>query len=343
MRKNVAAISSLLVILLTAAVSSAQTDAVPPVPNNPAVSVSTADKSVYPLGVGDELEIKVLGEPQFDGLYTINGDGRFQLPFVEEPIMAACRTDRELRVEMTKLLKRYLRDPQVNVRVTARNSRPPVTIYGEVRAPQQFDMRRQVSLLELISYAGGVNPDSSSGVVQVLHTRPPTCGEITTASSEAGDFADNLTTQQLEAYKLSDLRDGKKNVVVRPGDVIEVVKSLPVYMVGEVRAPQGLYIPDRGLTLTDAVAKVGGVNEQAKKKDVHIYRKKPTGEPEMISANLDLIKKGQQKDILLQPYDVVEVDKAKDSFAVAALKIAAGTGRQAVSTLGTGGVTRILY
>ena len=47
-------------------------------------------------------------------------------------------------------------------------------------------------------------------------------------------------------------------------------------------------------------------------KDIKIYRLKPNSKDrEIIAANYDLIRKQQQKDIMLQPYDIVEVDKAR--------------------------------
>ena len=69
------------------------------------------------------------------------------------------------------------------------------------------------------------------------------------------------------------------------------------------------------MTLTDAIYRSGGLTREAKKKDVKIYRIK-TGSPdrEILTANLEQIKKQQQKDIALHPYDVIEVEKAPKSI-----------------------------
>ncbi|MCV4819995.1 hypothetical protein OFM15_28370, partial [Escherichia coli] len=72
------------------------------------------------------------------------------------------------------MLARYLKNPQLSLRVTKRNSRPPVSIYGEVRQQQQVELTRRAYLLELISFAGGVT-EKSGGVVQVFRPRPPLC------------------------------------------------------------------------------------------------------------------------------------------------------------------------
>jgi protein involved in polysaccharide export with SLBB domain len=123
-----------------------------------------------------------------------------------------------------------------------------------------------------------------------------------------------------KVYKLSELSSGKNeaNPIIRPGDVVTVQKAPPVFVVGEVRnppPPDALTIPESGLMLTDAIQRSGGLTREAKKKDVKIYRIK-SGSPqrEIISANLDQIKKLKQEDIALQPYDVIEVEKAPKSI-----------------------------
>src|SRR5688572_23018461 len=141
---------------------------------NPAVLVET--QKGYMLGPGDEITAKVLGEAQFDFTATIDADGRIEIPFVEKRLEAKCKTESELRNEITELLKKYLKSPQVSVRVTGRNSRPPVSIYGEVRSQGKFDLTRRVYLLELIAYSGG-ETEKSGGMIQIFRPRPPVCNE----------------------------------------------------------------------------------------------------------------------------------------------------------------------
>jgi hypothetical protein len=59
------------------------------------VSPSDTQKG-YLVGPGDELTGKVLGEPQFDFVATVDVDGRIEVPFVEKPIMAKCKSERDL-------------------------------------------------------------------------------------------------------------------------------------------------------------------------------------------------------------------------------------------------------
>ncbi|HUR99697.1 MAG TPA: polysaccharide biosynthesis/export family protein [Pyrinomonadaceae bacterium] len=266
----------------------------------------------YLIGPGDEVTVKVLGESQFDFVSTVDENGKIEVPFVEAPIGAKCLSERDLRTEITKLLAKYLKTPQLNLHVD-RKSRPPVSVYGEVRQQQQFSLTRRAYLLELLTVAGGES-DKSGGMITVFRTRPPMCGEAALA-------ADWKSTDGLggpsKTFSVASLKQGVEgsNPEIFPGDVILVHKAAPIYITGEVVRPGELNIPEGGLLLTQAVAMANGITREAKTKNVTIRRRKSgSPEPELIAVNYDQIKKGQQKDILLEPFDIIVVDKAKKSI-----------------------------
>ena len=298
----------------------------------------------YMVGPGDEITGKVLGEPQFDFVATVDEDGKIEVPFFDKPVVAKCRSERELRADISALLAKYLRNPQISVRVTERKSRPPATIYGEVNKPQEITLMRKATLVEILAISGGVK-DEAGGMIQVFRTRAPLCSDGRDDSDwkvTGGDATDVPSRM----YSLASVRLGKEeaNPVIYPGDVIVVQKASPVYVTGEVVAPQGIYLKEGGMTLTEAIAKIGGVRREAKTKDIKIYRLKPNSKDrEVIAANYDLIKKGQQKDLMLEPYDIIEVDKAKKSIGQTILEVVTGAARTGLSSM-TGGLgSSILY
>jgi protein involved in polysaccharide export with SLBB domain len=72
-------------------------------------------------------------------------------------------------------------------------------------------------------------------------------------------------------------------------------------------SPQGVYLRPQ-MTITRAIAMVGGVKKEAKQNDIRIYRQKPGApKPEEIHVDLAAIKKRKAEDVLLQPYDIIEV------------------------------------
>jgi len=270
----------------------------------------------YLIGPGDEITGKVLGEPQFDFVSTVDENGKIEVPFFDTPIVAKCLSERDLRAEVTRLLSKYLKGPQLSLRVTDRKSRPPVSIYGEVRQQQQFILTRRAYLLELLTVAGGES-DKSGGMITVFRTRPPMCGEAS-PSEDWKVASDGGLGAPSKTYSVANLKQGVEgsNPEILPGDVILVHKAAPVYITREVVRPGELNIPEEGLLLTQAVAMSNGITREAKSKNITIRRRKGNSpEPELIAVNYDQIRKGQQKDILLQPFDIVVVDKAKKSIS----------------------------
>ena len=269
----------------------------------------------YLIGPGDQVTGKVLGEPQFDFVSTVDENGKIEVPFFDDPVMAMCMSERQLRTEVTKLLAKYLKKPELSLQITDRKSRPPVSIYGEVRSQQQFLLTRRAYLLELLTVAGGLT-EKSGGTVTVFRTRPPMCG--TPEQAEAWKKVDGSGLgAPSKDFSLTSLRQGDEasNPEILPGDVILVHKAAPVYITGEVVRPGEISIPEEGLLLTQAVAMSNGITREARTKNITIRRRKSNSpEPELIAVNYDQIRKGQQKDVLLQPFDIIVVDKAKKNI-----------------------------
>ncbi len=306
-------------------------------------SLTNEQKDGYLVGPGDEVEGRVQGEPDFNFRVTVDENGKFQVPFVDQGVMAKCLTEKQLKENVTEILKKYLKNPLVSVNVVKRN-RPLVTVSGEVRSPQQFDLRRKATLLELISYSGG-QTKAASGTVQVFRPTPPMCSD---GNQDADWKSDPNQSADIPSriYTLSNLKSGDEqaNPLIYPGDLIVVKTAPPVYVIGQVNALREISIGEKGLSLMEAITQAGGVNQQAKTKDVVIQRLKDNSKDrELISVNYDLIKKGKQQDVILQPEDIVIVDKAKKSVGQTVLEIATGAARTTVSSFSGGIAPRVLY
>ncbi len=292
----------------------------------------------YLLGPGDVISIKVLGEPDFSvDKAIIDEDGRIQIPYADEGLMTKCKTEKDIRAEVTKIYSKMLRNPQVTVQINERKSRPPATIYGEIRTPQRVELTRQVRLLELLGFSGGVIEDKSSGMVQVTRTQPPMCSDEKTRE-EWNKETDSGLNAPSTLYSLASIKQARNesNPIIYPGDIIVVMKAPPVYVIGEVNVIREILISENGLSLTEAIAQAGGFNREAQKKDIIIQRVKPNSrERESIAVNYDLIKKGQQKDIMLQADDIVIVNKTKKSVGATILDIVTGGAKNALNILPT--------
>ncbi len=311
--------------------------------STPGDSVS-AEVRNYMVVPGDKIEGKVLGEEQFSFLAYVDENGNFSVPFDEEPIAAKCRTEMELRAEVTRRIAKYVRNPMVSVYVSERRKPMPVTVSGEVMTPGGVELRRQATLLELIAFSGGVK-EEAGGFVRVIRPQPPTCA-APEENAEWLEESENGTEIPSRMYSLSGIQKGvnDSNPIILPGDIIVVEKASPVYINGEITNSSGVYIKEGGLSLTQAIAMAGGVREKAKIKDVKIYRKiEGSRERETITANLKLIKEQVEKDIMLEPYDIIDVATKKKSIGQIILEAAIGGAQSGAISLATGGANRVLY
>ena len=301
------------------------------------------DRGVYLLGPNDVLELRVLGEPQLDGMFDVEDDGTIRLPFIDEPVQASCREVNDVRKEVTKSLGKFLKQPRVFLRVKEQKSRKPATVYGAVRTPMNYDMRRRARLLELLSNSGGVT-EQHNGTIQVWHTEPPLCDEAqTVAPVQPVATGEDPLGRPFEVYRVSDLRAGKPeaNPYIRHGDLVYVAEAAPIYIVGNVVQPTGLYLKE-GMTLTRALATVGGVRD-ANESKVKIYRLNlSTMKQEEKIVDFKAIKANKQPDEQLQPYDIIEVPK-KGFNAKSVMDIALGVARNTSQSVGAGLGTRIIY
>lgn len=286
-----------------------QTQAPPSLPATGPSSVDTQGIKNYLLGPGDVLDIRFFGQSDLNTLAEVDSDGNISsLPFLDAPIPAKCRTEKQVQKDIAQAYTKYIKGPQISVRITERKSRQPAAVWGAVRQPTRLQMLRRVRLNEVVAASGGFT-ERAAGTIQILHTEPLMCpapGEEAEAAPIDG------TKVPLELVKIEDLKAGRAeaNPFIRPGDYIIVTEADPVYITGSVIAPQGVFMRDR-LTLSTALAMVGGVRKEAKVAEVRIYRLKPgSADRETLKIDFAAIKKNQKPDFLLQAFDVIEVPEA---------------------------------
>ncbi len=317
-------------------------------PQTPSESPSVDNQGIrnYLLGPGDVLDVRVFAQPELNAIVEVDSDGNISsLPFLDIPIPAKCRNEKEIQKDIAKAYGKYLKNPQISVRVSQRNSRQPATVFGAVRQPTRIQMQRKVRLNEFMAASGGFT-ERAAGTIQILHTEPLMCPG---PGEEAEALPIDGTKIPLRIVRIADLRSGKleANPVIRPGDYILVTEAEPVYITGSVVSPQGVYMRDQ-LTLGRALAMVGGAKKEAKTTDVRIYRQKPgMSEQETIHVDYAAIKKNLKPDILLEPYDVIEVPEAgmfsSSRIGQTLLGAVSGALNTAMSSTGQILPTRVIY
>ena len=118
---------------------------------------NTEERKVDPLsfiGAGDKINIQVFNEKELSGVYQVSPDGYIMFPFIGE-IKVDGLDNFSLAVKIASKLKEgYLKEPNVTVVVEEFVSKR-VFVLGQVKKAGSFPIRRQMSVIEAISLAGG--------------------------------------------------------------------------------------------------------------------------------------------------------------------------------------------
>ena len=253
----------------------------------------------YRIGFQDTLEIQVFRHPELSQIVSVSPDGTILMPRIDKPIIAVCKTERELRETIGALYKNYLRNPFVNVRAIEQRSQP-FAVIGAVEKPGSFYLNRKIRLLELLAFAGGPDVEKAGAKIQVARVG-------NTAGCAEADGADDKIV--FFKYKMNDVMSGNENPWMEPGDIVSVLVAEEAYVTGNVIEPAAVSLREP-MTLTQAIAKAGGIAPEAKTSKITIQRQGANGvaKTEMVYDLKDIYAK-KVDDPILQGNDIVNVPK----------------------------------
>ncbi len=266
---------------------------------------------------GDLINVDIVGSTEYDWRGTITNEGFLDgLEFIDKEIYALCQNETKVSAEIAKSYGKFLNDPQVIVTILDRSNRPHSTLFGAVRLPQRFKIKREVYLNELLVLAGGFT-EKASGDIQILRQPEASCkakierelkiAEQKKIQGESFVKINQDTGTNFINIKISDLLSGNRdaNLQVLYGDVISVFAAQPIYVTGGVARPSKISVSD-DINVTRAIASAGGLTNRADKKNITIFRR-VDGVTKVIKVDLDAIATKKIKDIPLKPYDIVDI------------------------------------
>lgn len=268
---------------------------------------------------GDLIEIDLVGSVEYDWRGSLSPEGFLEaLSNLERSFYGLCREVDQVAREIELEYAKTLRDPRVVVRILDRSKRPEAYIYGAVKLPQRFAIKRPIRLSELIILSGGLT-DRTSGEIQIFRSPGASCAPVLEKENKVPAGADSNKEERLSiltvgdngsnfiTIQISDLLKGDKrsNPWILSGDVITVREAEPVYVVGGVANPKTVSWR-QGITLTRALATAGSLTDEAVAAEITIFRRE-AGQTEILRADLEKIKSGRAEDVSLKPFDIVDV------------------------------------
>jgi polysaccharide export outer membrane protein len=214
----------------------------------------------YTLGPQDQLRITVFDEPELTNLYRVDSDGYVAFPLINR-IEASGLTVTEFALRLrTRLAAGFLNNPQVRVDIEAYKSQF-IFVGGEVRAPARIPLSGSMTLPEALAQAGSTLQTAANEVVVTHAKKPNPDGSL--PEKDAGSVR----------VSLNDLQLGKagQDIFLQDGDTVFVPKAQRFYISGQVRNG-GTYIIEPGMTVAQALALAGGLNDRGSDRRIEATR-----------------------------------------------------------------------
>jgi polysaccharide export outer membrane protein len=303
--------------------------------NNPSSNVWIVSQEDYYVGPSDVLDIKIEDAPELSQAYTVSVAGFIEMQVVGK-LQAVNKTPEQIAVSIREgLIKAdYLKRPRVSINVAEYNSRT-FFIHGSVRTAGAFKIRGKVTILDLIVLAGGMAETHGPNAYITRRKRPagtiagnqlsPTPAQgangettaqnvsATTATPVTGDVPADEQEYEMITANINGLERGRfnQNIVLQPGDVVNIPALNVFFIGGEVNAP-GQFPLKEGTSLRQAITLAQGTTFKAAKKRAVIFRgSAEDGKQLEIPVDVDAVMSGKKPDILLQADDLVVIPSSR--------------------------------
>ena len=243
---------------------------------------------------------------------VVRQEGKISYLFGDD-IAVAGHTANEVREILTDQLKKYIRNPRIEVIVKEYKSKTAL-LFGQINilqtgtsGPGKYPLTGKTTILDLIVSAGGPITGKDSSALGI------SSGNADMRNVEIVRKGKKYTVNLYNAMFRADI---SQNIIIDDGDIV-TVPELPffgerIYVFGEVNR-QGIFRLKDAADLLAAIANAGSPTLIAVKSDIKIIReyKERGGKPIILSANLDqILKQGDlSQNIKLKDGDVVYVPR----------------------------------
>lgn len=154
---------------------------------------------------GDKISVRVYGEEELDGEFQIQGDGSIDFPLIGSVSATGLSQNALARVLEDRLGDGFLKSPQVTV-VVLQRANLEVSVLGAVQSPGRLAYVENLTLVQAISTAGGLNPLAAPKRVKL------------TREGKTGPKTVIISLKAITEGRREDIR-------LRPGDIIFVPES----------------------------------------------------------------------------------------------------------------------
>jgi len=148
----------------------------------------------YLIGPEDALEISVWRDETLKSAALVRPDGGVSFPLAGDFIVAG-KTAEQVRDELTTRLSKFVPEPVVTVSVV-RVSSYRIYVLGRVNKPGDFQVGRNIDVLQALTLAGGMTPFASEDGIRIIRKIDGRSTSIPFQYSrirKGGDLSQNIT------------------------------------------------------------------------------------------------------------------------------------------------------
>jgi polysaccharide export outer membrane protein len=194
--------------VLSGCSSSSETTHTTPISSRSYTGSLKADttKTQYIIKIGDQIELSVWGYPEFQTSTIVKESGIITLPLVGD-VRAAGFTRQTLMSTIRKKLGDFIQgEPEITVNVTTPTIRK-ISVLGAVARQDNYAVTGDVTILEILSTAGGSTTESDLAHIRIIHKG------VSRSTTEI-DLAESMETGNFDELPK-----------IHPGDVVYVPKK----------------------------------------------------------------------------------------------------------------------
>jgi polysaccharide export outer membrane protein len=259
----------------------------------------------YRIGPEDLIEISVYEDEKLNKTVRVSSQGDISLPLLgvlKVEGLTAVQLEREIRDLLTEKL---YQNPHVSVFIKEYRGQR-ISVIGAVEKPGIYDVIGQKTVLEGLALAGGLKEDA--GQLLFLIRASLTDERSTEKGGDSGEKGPETLVIDLEELLVRG--NLGLNLPLKNGDVINIPVSGKVYVGGNVKGPGGFPLRGKRVTVSQAIAMAGGLDDKANASGTKIFRYRESDETRVLSVDVNAIQKGETKDVYLEENDIVIVPRS---------------------------------
>jgi len=254
----------------------------------------------YKVGGYDVLRITVYEEKDLSReALRVSADGHISFPLIGR-LKVSDLTTTEIEELISKKLAQgqYLLDAHVSVMVTGYNSKH-FLVLGAIENSGSYSLQANERILDAVSKAGGIDFRQSAKKSLIIRT-------IDEEVNQGKKIVINL-----DLYKLLKEGDQISNILLKDKDVLFFPTAEHFYIIGQVKSPGSYPMPEKQITLVEAISMASGFTPIAARNRTRIIRVED-GIEKIIEVAVDAITNSgmKVKDVLINPDDIIIIPES---------------------------------